>query len=101
MTWIPVSARNAAEDNHYLLDLFDCEVLFFQSSFADAIAALRPRLPKVKHWICIDGDLRRCRARRLADWVKDQPATKPHVHVDLDDVIGSAPPAAPPACPRA
>ena len=30
MCWIPVGARNPAEENHYVLDAFDCEVLFFQ-----------------------------------------------------------------------
>ena len=28
---------------------------------------------------------------RLTDWIKDQPATKPHVAVDLDDVVVVAP----------
>lgn len=44
LSWIPVNARNAVEDNRFILDAFDCEVLFFQHAFADAIAALRPRL---------------------------------------------------------
>ncbi len=35
MTWLPVNARNSAEDNHYILDFFDCEVMFYQSEFAD------------------------------------------------------------------
>ena len=29
MTWIPVNARNSAEDNHYILDAFDCDVMFY------------------------------------------------------------------------
>jgi acyl-coenzyme A synthetase/AMP-(fatty) acid ligase len=29
MSWIPVNERNAAQENHYILEAFDCEVLFF------------------------------------------------------------------------
>jgi long-subunit acyl-CoA synthetase (AMP-forming) len=46
MAWIPVGARNAAEENHYVLDAFDCEVLFFQKYFAAVIGELQPRLPQ-------------------------------------------------------
>jgi acyl-CoA synthetase (AMP-forming)/AMP-acid ligase II len=88
MCWIPVSARNPAEENHYVLDAFDCEVLFFQKYFAPVIAELKPRLPRVRLWICIDDDLPDFPgARSLASWVKDQPASTPNVTVDLDDVV--------------
>ena len=88
MCWIPVGARNPAEENHYVLDAFDCEVLFFQKYFAPVIAELRPRLPKVRLWICIDGDAPEVpQARSLQAWIADQPATRPRVEVDLDDVV--------------
>ncbi|MFA7281989.1 MAG: AMP-binding protein [Sterolibacterium sp.] len=88
MCWLPVGARNAAEENHYVLDAFDCEVLFFQKYFAPAIADLKPRLPKIKQWICVDGDATDVPwAMPLMDWVKDQPATRPNVTVDMDDVV--------------
>jgi acyl-CoA synthetase (AMP-forming)/AMP-acid ligase II len=88
MCWIPVGARNATEENLYLLDAFDCEVLFFQEQFAPVIAELRPRLPKIRLWICIDGELPGFPAcRSLADWVKDHPAKRPRVAVDMDDVV--------------
>jgi acyl-CoA synthetase (AMP-forming)/AMP-acid ligase II len=85
LTWIPVGARNAIEDNQYVLDLCDCEVMFFQSYYADAIATIRPLLPKVRLWVCIDADLPD--APSLATWVKDQPKTDPGVPIDLDDVV--------------
>ena len=47
---------NAAEENHFILDAFDCEVMFYQESFAAIVTELRPRLPKIRHWICIDGE---------------------------------------------
>lgn len=91
MCWIPVGARNSGEENHYVLDAFDCEVLFFQKYFAPVIAELKPRLPKVKLWICIDDDTPDLPGvRSLASWVKDQPATPPNVAVDLDDVVALA-----------
>jgi acyl-CoA synthetase (AMP-forming)/AMP-acid ligase II len=88
MCWIPVGARNPAEENHYILDAFDCEVLFFQKYFAPVIAELKPRLPKVRLWICIDDDLADfpC-ARSLASWVEAHPVSRPNVPVDLDDVV--------------
>ena len=54
MAWIPVNARNSAEDNHFILDAFDCEVMFYQSQFAGVIEQLRPTLSGIQHWVCID-----------------------------------------------
>ena len=88
MCWIPVGARNPAEENHHVLDAFDCEVLFFQKEFAPVVAELRPRLPKIRLWICIDAELPGfAGAQSLMQWVRDQPATAPGVAVDLDDVV--------------
>lgn len=85
MAWIPVNPRNAADDNAFILDAFDCEVLFFQQAYSETIAALRPALPKVRHWICIDADLPDTPG--LAAWCGSQPATKPAVVAGLDDVF--------------
>jgi acyl-CoA synthetase (AMP-forming)/AMP-acid ligase II len=88
MCWIPVGARNPAEENHYVLDAFDCEVLFFQKYFAPVVAELRPRLPKVKLWICIDDELPDFPgARSLVSWAREQAATRPNVAFDMDDVV--------------
>jgi len=92
MCWLPVGARNPADENQYVLDQFDCEVLFYQNSFAPAIATIQARLPKIKHWICIDGESPEIAGSvSLKAWVKDQPATKPHLHVDMDDVVAVVP----------
>ena len=88
MCWIPVGARNSAEENHFVLDAFDCEVLFFQKYFAPVVAELRPRLPKVRLWICIDGEPADFPGvRSLANWAAEQPTTRPEVPVQLDDVV--------------
>ena len=88
MCWIPVSARNPAEENLHALTAFDCEVLFFQKAYAATIADLAPRLPRVKLWICVDGDAPEVAgSRSLAGWVQGQPSTRPELAVDLDDVV--------------
>ncbi|MBV7586231.1 AMP-binding protein [Pseudomonas sp. PDM33] len=87
--WIPVGARNAPEENRHVLDAFDCEILFFQREFAETIAALRPQLPQIRLWICVDGDADG--AESLESFVRDQPSTDPRVAVDPDDVIWVGP----------
>ncbi|WP_324731199.1 AMP-binding protein [Pseudomonas paeninsulae] len=89
MCWIPVNARNSVEENHYILDAFDCDVMFYQSYFASIIADLRPRLPKIKHWICIDAD--QADAPSLAAWSADQPTSRPEVPFDMDDMVMLSP----------
>lgn len=85
MTWIPVNARNSAEDNRYILDAFDCEILFFQKAFAEVIAGVRASLPRIRHWVCIDAEL--ADAPSLDNWCAGQPETKPDSVADLDDVF--------------
>ncbi|KVD04535.1 class I adenylate-forming enzyme family protein [Burkholderia ubonensis] len=85
LAYIPVNGRSTPAENQYVLDAFDCEVLFFQQAFATAIDALRASLPKVKLWVCIDADLPW--APSLATWSAGQPSTMPFVDHDMDDVV--------------
>ncbi|MBN3730749.1 AMP-binding protein [Burkholderia sp. Tr-20390] len=85
LAYIPVNGRNAPAENQYVLDAFDCEVLFFHQAFAAAIDALRPSLPKVRLWVCLDADLPW--APSLASWSERQPATPPVVDYAMDDVV--------------
>jgi acyl-CoA synthetase (AMP-forming)/AMP-acid ligase II len=55
--WCPINPRNEAAENRELLDLFDCEVLVFQSSFAPLVEKIRHDLPKVHTWVCLDAEL--------------------------------------------
>ncbi|MNF24695.1 Long-chain-fatty-acid--CoA ligase FadD13 [compost metagenome] len=89
LCWIPVGARNAPEENRYVLDAFDCEILFFQREFTEVIAALRPQLPGIRRWICIDGEVEG--AESLQHFVAQQPATNPQVDIDQEDVIWVGP----------
>ena len=88
MTWIPVGAKNSAEENQYVLDAFDCDVLFFQQYFSAVIAGLQAALPKIKRWVCIDGSAPDVAgAQSLEDFIAGQSTSKPSVKVDLDDVV--------------
>lgn len=57
LVWLPANPRNSQEDSHYLFDFMDCRVLIFASEFAETLQALRPRLPGVKAWVCLDRDV--------------------------------------------
>ncbi|KWB53360.1 long-chain fatty acid--CoA ligase [Burkholderia ubonensis] len=85
LAYIPVNGRSTPAENQYVLDAFDCEVLFFQQAFAMAIDTLRASLPKVKLWVCIDADLPW--APSLVTWSARQPSTMPFVDYDMDDVV--------------
>ncbi|KUE84769.1 long-chain fatty acid--CoA ligase [Cupriavidus necator] len=85
MAYIPVNGRNAPEENQFILDAFDCEVLFFQEAFASVIETLRPRLPKVRLWVCIDAALPW--APSLSTWSEGQASSAPLIDYDMDDVV--------------
>ncbi|AKM02621.1 AMP-binding protein [Burkholderia pyrrocinia] len=85
LAYIPVNGRNAPAENQYVLEAFDCEVLFFHQAFASSIDALRPSLPKVRLWVCLDADLPW--APSLATWSGAQPSTPPAVDYAMDDVV--------------
>jgi acyl-CoA synthetase (AMP-forming)/AMP-acid ligase II len=54
--WAPINPRNEAGENQFILDNFDCEVLFFASAFAPMVAKMRAGLPKVRLFVCLDGE---------------------------------------------
>ena len=55
--WCPINPRNEAAENRELLDLFDCSVLLFQASFAPLVDRIRPELPMIHTWVCLDGSI--------------------------------------------
>ncbi|SKA33400.1 Acyl-CoA synthetase (AMP-forming)/AMP-acid ligase II [Enhydrobacter aerosaccus] len=54
LIWAPVNARNALEENLFILDNTDVEFLFYHSSFADYVARIREACPKIKTFLCLD-----------------------------------------------
>lgn len=87
--WIPVNARSSLDDILHVLNSFDCDVLFYQSAFAEHIDEVRSRLPKVRQWVCVDAE--REPDSSLDQWIAEQPETAPQVEVDLDDLVMLSP----------
>jgi len=84
LTWVPANPKLSPDDNRYMLDFFDCRVLVFHSDFADMIRQLRPGLPLLRHWICLDRSL--SDAPSLDEWIADSPATRIDIPSDPDDL---------------
>jgi acyl-CoA synthetase (AMP-forming)/AMP-acid ligase II len=83
--YIPVNPRSTPAENQSILDMFDCEALFFQRQFAPLVKQLRPALPKIRLWVCIDGEADE--SVPLDSWMSSQPSSPPNVAMKLEDAI--------------
>jgi len=54
LVWAPVNARNALEENLFILDNTDVAFLFYHSSFEGYLARIRAACPKIRTFICLD-----------------------------------------------
>ena len=54
LIWAPVNARNAIEENLYILDNTDVAFLFYHSSFEAYLPRIREACPKIRTFLCID-----------------------------------------------
>lgn len=79
VTWAPVNARNALEENLYILDNTDVSFLFYHSDFEPNLDRLRAACPRIRSFICLD-------APGFADWMRAQPARAPDLADDPDGV---------------
>ena len=52
--WVPVNTRNAIEANAAYLNYVRCGWLFYHSSYAADVAALRAQVPTLTRCICLD-----------------------------------------------
>jgi acyl-CoA synthetase (AMP-forming)/AMP-acid ligase II len=89
MAWIPVNPRSSLEENKYILETFDAEVIFFTKYFAEAALSLKDKLPKIKLWICIDEAVEG--AISLDDFTKSQPSTRPKITCQGEDMVALFP----------
>lgn len=89
MVWLPSNPRNSEDDTHYLLDFMDCRVLIFHSDFAELIQRLRPRLPGLKHYVCLDEDVDDIPS--LTHWLADIDDSDPDVQHQPDDLAALFP----------
>ena len=83
LVWVPINVRNSIEDSAFTLGNCEVELLFYQSAFADNVAALRARSPAVRAAVCIDGD----GADSLAAFTAGCAETSPDVPQGPDDVV--------------
>ena len=89
MAWIPVNPKSSLDENASQLDRFDAEVVFFTSVFIENVASIRAKLPKVKKWICIDGQEEG--AVSLDDFIVGHPTEPPDIHHEAEDVVAVMP----------
>lgn len=54
--WIPVNTRNAIDANVAYLNYVRCEWLFYDSSLAEDVRALKARAPTLRRFVCLDRD---------------------------------------------
>ncbi|APY84446.1 long-chain fatty acid--CoA ligase [Streptomyces alfalfae] len=85
VTWVPLNPTTPPADLRRVIDAFDCEVLFFHSSTASAVAELAPSLPKVRQYVCLDAAA--AGAPSLAQWTHGLPVTPPRTRYEMDDVV--------------
>lgn len=52
--WCPINPRNEAAENGFVLNAFDCQCLFFHSSFAPLVEQIRHDLPQLTTLVCLD-----------------------------------------------
>jgi acyl-CoA synthetase (AMP-forming)/AMP-acid ligase II len=79
LIWAPVNARNAIEENLYILDNADVAFLFYHSSFAQYLPRIREGCPKIETFICID-------APEFGAWLGKQGDTAPDLADATDEV---------------
>jgi acyl-CoA synthetase (AMP-forming)/AMP-acid ligase II len=70
LIWAPVNARNAIEENLFILDNTDVVFLFYHSSFASYLPRIKEACPKIRTFICID-------APEFTEWLGKQGETAP------------------------
>lgn len=83
--WLPVNARNAAEENANILARGGCEFLFIHSAFAAQLDRLRAAMPQLRGVVCIDrplGDI-----PDLESWAGAQDDTPVRSDALPDDVV--------------
>jgi len=74
LVWVPLNPRNALAENAGILDRFDCDVLFYHHSFADSLAEMQRKAPRIQRWICLDPAEDDPVAESLASFIANQAA---------------------------
>ncbi|MEC9344956.1 MAG: AMP-binding protein [Pseudomonadota bacterium] len=53
-TWVPINARNAIDENLYILNNNRVEALFYHSDFEPLLDRIRAEVPSIRLFVCID-----------------------------------------------
>ena len=85
--WVPLNPSSPAEDTATLLERFDVGFLFYDPSLSDQVERLSARFPD----LVLIGLGEGTRGIDFATWIEGQPATRPLVSYDMDDVVAIAP----------
>ncbi len=80
-----ISVLYAPDELAYVLDKADVEVLIFDAVFSSKVAAVRPQLPKIKHFIGFGGDIAETGAAEFDAFLSAQPNTAPNVELSETD----------------
>jgi acyl-CoA synthetase (AMP-forming)/AMP-acid ligase II len=89
LTWVPLNPASPTPHNLHLIRSFDAEVVFFHSSLGTEVRAMRPGLPTVRQFVCINAEIDDFPS--LATWTEGTPTTSPPVEYDMDDVVAITP----------
>ena len=80
---VNVSVLYAPDELVFVLDKADVEVLIFEDVFADKIAAVRDKLPRIKTYVAVGAS--KLGAPVLADFIAGHSAEEPNVAMSEDD----------------
>ena len=89
LAWVPLNPATPAEELAGLLTRFRADIVFFHALFAPMVAALRPHLPGVGTWVCIDGSSDGIPS--LEAFTEDSSEEPPVVPIDPEDIAGVSP----------
>ncbi|UCB50790.1 MAG: AMP-binding protein, partial [Deltaproteobacteria bacterium] len=81
----PFNVRLSKNEIDYLINDSEATVLFVGAEFGDLVDTLRPRIPRVKHFIGLEGSLPGMKS--LANLLERYPTNEPDVQVDDDDPL--------------
>lgn len=83
----PINWHLVADEIAYIVDDCDADVVFFDQEFGAQVKAMRPQTPKVKLWVCMDGNAEA--AVSLQTLLSEAPAdAKPPEHSRLGGLVG-------------
>ena len=80
---VNVSVLYAPDELAFVLDKVDVELLIFEDVFADKVAAVRDRLPRIKNYVAVGSS--KLGAPVLADFIAGHSSEEPGISLNEDD----------------